>query len=143
MTRPGKSLRRKRESRSGSSAPEADAKTIRPRRRSAFEEIQRQSLLKARDCRHSATRAVAASSNFQSPSPPDWVPPDHGYNSHLRFFVGKFFSSSSYLSRSLADRWGTTVDFTTSFLAVLGKLLKRKAFFGPEGQALIIITCQR
>ena len=27
-----------------------------------------------------------------------------------------FLSSSSYLSRSLADRWGTTVDFTTSFL---------------------------
>ena len=25
-------------------------------------------------------------------------------------------SLSSYLSRSLADRWGTTVDFTTSFL---------------------------
>ena len=28
----------------------------------------------------------------------------------------KYWLSSSYLSRSLADRWGTTVDFTTSFL---------------------------
>ena len=27
-----------------------------------------------------------------------------------------FLSILSYLSRSLADRWGTTVDFTTSFL---------------------------
>ena len=31
-------------------------------------------------------------------------------------FSEPVFLSYSYLSRSLADRWGTTVDFTTSFL---------------------------
>ena len=44
----------------------------------------------------------------------DWV--KWQARSASSFSVLTVLDSFSYLSRSLADRWGTTVDFTTSFL---------------------------
>ena len=42
---------------------------------------------------------------------------DPGFESHLgQNFAGSSFTSSSHLSHSVADCWGNTVDFTTSFL---------------------------
>ena len=46
---------------------------------------------------------------LETDNPPP--PPDHKHHP-----LPATITTSSYLPRSLADRWGTTVDFTTSFL---------------------------
>ena len=61
---------------------------------------------------------------------------------HVVLF-GLFFLILSFLSRSLADRWGTTVDFTTSFLHSLWFSALRSMIFHSKRVHSLMLSSHR